>query len=93
MRVAHCTATAPAHTSTPNGLISTGSVPGADGIARCALILDPALVRVAAVPRRAFQGWRYLEAADAPPDLPASRAEETALPHRLARELAAMGLL
>jgi len=66
---------------------------GADGIARCALILDPALVRVAAVPRRAFQGWRYLEAADAPPDLPASRAEETALPPRLARELAAMGLL
>lgn len=66
---------------------------GEDGIARCALILDPQLVRVAGVPRRAFQGWRYLPAADAPPDLPAGRAAETALPPRLARELAEMGLL
>ena len=60
---------------------------------RCALILDPALVRVAGVPRRAFQGWRYLRAEDAPPDLPAGRAAEAALPAKLARELAAMGLL
>ena len=66
---------------------------GEDGIARCALILDPQLVRVAGVPRRAFQGLRYLPAADAPPDLPAGRAAETALPPRLARELAEMGLL
>lgn len=66
---------------------------GADGIARCALILDPQVVRVCAVPRRAFQGWRYLDAADAPPDLPAGRAAEPALPPRLARELAEMGLI
>lgn len=66
---------------------------GGDGITRCALILDPALVRVAGVPRRAFQGWRYLRAEDAPPDLPAGRAAEAALPAKLARELAAMGLL
>ena len=66
---------------------------GDDGIARCALILDPQLVRVAGVPRRPFQGWRYLPAADAPPDLPAGRAAEAALPPRLARELAEMGLL
>lgn len=66
---------------------------GDDGIARCALILDPALVRVAGVPRRAFQGWRYLQPGDAPPDLPASRAAEAALPARLARELAEIGLL
>lgn len=66
---------------------------GGDGIARCALILDPQVVRVAGVPRRAFQGWRYLRAEDAPVDLPASRAAETALPPKLARELAEMGLL
>ena len=66
---------------------------GADGITRCALVLDPQVVRVAAVPRRAFQGWRYLQAADAPPDLPATRAAEAALPPKLARELADMGLL
>ena len=66
---------------------------GGDGITRCALILAPELVRVAAVPRRAFQGWRYLQPGDAPPDLPASRAAEAALPPGLARELADMGLL
>lgn len=66
---------------------------GADGITRCALILDRQVVRVSALPRRAFQGWRYLSAADAPPDVPASRAAEAALPPRLARELAEMGLL
>lgn len=66
---------------------------GVDGITRCALVLDPQVVRVAAVPRRAFQGWRYLQAADAPPDLPATRAAEAALPPKLARELADMGLL
>ncbi len=42
---------------------------GADGIRRCALILDHEIHRTEAVPRRAFQGWRYLEAAASPRDL------------------------
>ena len=66
---------------------------GADGVTRCALILDRDVIRVSAVPRRAFQGWRYLTPADAPPDLPAGRAAESPLPPKLARELAEMGLL
>ena len=66
---------------------------GDDGIPRCALMLDPVLVPVAAVPRRPFQGWRYLKPSEAPPDMPAHRATEAALPPALARELAAMGLL
>ncbi len=66
---------------------------GADGITRCALVLDPQLVRVAAVPRRPFQGWRYLPGADAPPDLPPGRASEDPQPPELVRELAEMGLL
>lgn len=74
-------------------LLELREVTGDDGITRCALVLDPQLVRVAPVPRRAFQGWRYLPGADAPPDLPQGRATETALPPQLARELADMGLL
>ncbi|WP_090757061.1 DUF1489 family protein [Paracoccus chinensis] len=66
---------------------------GGDNITRCALILDREVIRVSAVPRRAFQGWRYLVPADAPPDLPAGRAAESPLPPKLARELAEMGLL
>jgi hypothetical protein len=44
------------------------------------------------VPRRAFQGWRYLHPADAPPDLPPS-PEGDELPPKLRAELAALGLL
>lgn len=65
---------------------------GEDGITRCALQLNPKLVRVIPTPRRAFQGWRYLSAEDAPPDLTQSRQRETALPPKLAAELAEMGL-
>lgn len=64
---------------------------GDDGIVRCALMLDPQLVRVAATPRRPFQGWRYLPAADAPPDLPAGRDEEPDLPHTIASALSELG--
>lgn len=66
---------------------------GEDGIRRCALVLDRDLVRVAAVPRRPFQGWRYLAVKDAPPDLTASRASEDALPASVAAALAEMGLV
>lgn len=73
-------------------LLALEEVEGADGIRRCALVLDPQLVRTAAVPRRAFQGWRYLAAGDAPSDLPAGRDSEPALPAEIARALAEMGL-
>ena len=65
---------------------------GEDGIRRCALILEPGLVRVAAVPRRPFQGWRYLAPEDSPRDLPKGRAADDALPEELARALAEIGL-
>ncbi len=49
-------------------------VEGADGILRCGLVLDPEIIATEPVPRRAFQGWRYLAAAEAPTDLPAGAA-------------------
>ena len=42
---------------------------GADGIARCLLVLDPEVVPVAPRPCRPFQGWRYLTDDDRPADL------------------------
>ena len=65
---------------------------GGDGIARCALVLDPEVIRTEPAPRRAFQGWRYLDGADAPRDLPKGRAADDALPPELARALADIGL-
>lgn len=61
-----------------------------EGIGRCHLMLDKELVLVSPRPRRAFQGWRYLPAKEAPPDI--GKAER-ALPDKLRRELAELGLL
>lgn len=63
-----------------------------NGVPHCGLVYDKALVQVVARPRRAFQGWRYLESADAPPDLSRTSGAQD-LPESLQRELAALGLL
>lgn len=57
--------------------------------ARCQVTLDQEVVRVAPTPRRAFQGWRYLEPKDAPEDL--SRDAFGDVPPELARQLREMG--
>jgi hypothetical protein len=57
--------------------------------ARCEITLDKTVVRVAPTPRRAFQGWRYLEPKDAPPDLDAEAFGE--VPAELARQLREAG--
>ena len=61
-----------------------------EGVGRCHLVYDKELVLVAPRPRRAFQGWRYLVAKDAPPDV--GKAGK-GLPDKLQRELAELGLL
>ena len=55
--------------------------------------LDPELVTVRAVAKRAHQGWRYLSAADAPPDLGGGEDGLEALPPDLAGKLAVLALI
>ena len=57
--------------------------------ARCHVSLDETVVRVAPTPRRAFQGWRYLDPKDAPPDL--DEAAFGDVPEALARQLREVG--
>jgi hypothetical protein len=57
--------------------------------ARCEVTLHPEPIRVAPTPRRAFQGWRYLEPKDAPPDLPVEAFGD--IPTELARQLREAG--
>lgn len=64
-----------------------------DGIRRCGIVLEPGLIRVAATPKRPFQGWRYLEARDAPVDLTEARQNEEPLPPELSAALAEIGVL
>lgn len=57
------------------------------------LILDPELIRTLVTPHRAFQGWRYLPAADAPPDLGEALADAPDMPPEMIAELRILGLL
>jgi len=65
---------------------------GSDGIRRCALMLAPQITRTEAQPRRAFQGWRYLAAADAPRDLPTNADRADPLPRDILTAMAEIGL-
>ena len=63
-----------------------------EDIKRCDLVMEPRLILTEWQPRRAFQGWRYLKAEDAPKDLGSGEGVH-ALPPELRGELAALGLL
>lgn len=64
-----------------------------DGSKGCRILLDPLLVPVRPVPRRAFQGWRYLSADDAPADIGGGDPALSELPAKLRRELAELCLI
>ena len=57
------------------------------------LHLGPDLVRVMPRAHRPFQGWRYLEAANAPEDLAAGANMADDLPAEMQAELRALGIL
>ena len=56
------------------------------------IVLENRLILVQPRAKRAHQGWRYLEEADAPEDLPEGVNAGDALPGRLIRKLAQLGL-
>jgi len=60
---------------------------------KTAIHLEPRLILVQPRPKRAHQGWRYLEGKDAPPDLDNADAGVAALPPELAGALAGLALL
>lgn len=64
----------------------------ADG-GRVAIHLDPVLVLVQARPKRAHQGWRYLEHGDAPADLGGDATGVALLPPALMGKLAELALI
>lgn len=67
-------------------------VTGADGESYCAMMMDPELIETRAVPKRPFQGWRYLKPEDAPPDLAVGEGSGDELPPHLLAELRELGL-
>jgi hypothetical protein len=64
-----------------------------DGTTCCGIVLDTALVPTRPQPRRAFQGWRYLEFADAPPDAKNFADEIDDMPRAMRKELRELRLI
>lgn len=65
-----------------------------EGVRGWHILIDPALMLVHPAPRKAHQGWRYLEGDAAPADLgPAINSDGDALPPALLQELGDLGLL
>jgi hypothetical protein len=64
-----------------------------EGTACCGIVLDQELVATRAHPRRAFQGWRYLEAQDAPKDAGVIDVAAADIPRRMREDLRELRLI
>lgn len=75
-------------------ILALESFAGSDGKSRCRIVMEPKLIPVSPRPMRAFQGWRYLKAEAAPPDLGHDGAQGLSdMPEDMRRELRQLGLL
>ena len=63
-----------------------------NGVPHCGLVYKPEFIPVVRRAHRPFQGWRYLDAKDAPPDVRSLKGGK-GLPDALKAELAELGLL
>ena len=72
-------------------IIDLAEVQRADGHVACGLVLCPNLVATVPIKMRIFQGWRYLEIADAPADL--TDPVDESMPPELFAELRELGVL
>jgi hypothetical protein len=71
-------------------IIDLAEVQRADGTPACGIVLSPEIIQVAPTKMRIFQGWRYLEAKDAPPDIGTDDTGD--MPAELAAELRDLGI-
>ncbi|TNE40559.1 MAG: DUF1489 family protein [Alphaproteobacteria bacterium] len=74
-------------------ILDLNSFDDEDGISRCRIVLDDALVPTVHQPKRPFQGWRYLKPEDAPKDLKDGGMGGEDLPSEMRAELSELGLL
>ncbi len=66
---------------------------GADEKPSYLILCSPELIRVEPVRKKPFQGWRYLEAENAPPDIGRIMAMDEPPPPEMEKDLREAGLL
>jgi hypothetical protein len=87
------------HICVRHSILRLDEIQGEDGRTCCAIVYDPTVIVTESRPRRAFQGWRYLEDEDVPPDLfdqdaaLAHAVAEDGIPEKLREDLRLLGLL
>lgn len=64
-----------------------------NGEGRTWIRIRPEVILIRSTPKRAHQGWRYLEGSDAPPDLGEDESASDSMPAKLIGELMKMGLV
>ena len=73
-----------------NRIIGLEETRNEQGLKACAILMDPQLISVEPMQRRAFQGWRYLKPEDAPADIQAVEGAAD-LPAHLRQKLVQIG--
>ncbi|MBO6549759.1 MAG: DUF1489 domain-containing protein [Rhizobiales bacterium] len=68
-------------------------MPSEGGASKCGIVLEGPLVPVEMMPRKAFQGWRYLTKDDAPKDLNERAFEREKIPPQMHADLIELCLL
>jgi hypothetical protein len=74
-------------------LVDVREIVDGEGRRACVLELEPEPIRVQPRNHRPFQGWRYLPAEKAPPDLDAADEGVAEMPEWMIAELKELGLL
>ncbi len=63
------------------------------GTGQCHLVMEPQVITVSPRRCRPFQGWRYLQAHEAPPDMRGGIADVGQMPEKMQKDLRELGLL
>lgn len=63
------------------------------GQSYCQFLLNPQIIKVHPRPKRAFQGWRYLEGWDIPKDIGEFDPDDEDIPEDMEKQLRDLGVL
>ncbi len=74
-------------------IVEFREMPTEGGPTKCGIVLEGPLVPVEMMPRKAFQGWRYLTEDDAPKDLDHRRGKKEEIPPQMHADLIELCLL